>query len=142
MATRTATAINTGTDGDYRAVANPSHHDGHDHAAATCLQVTLLYVDHCRNWSVAADRLRAALAVLGSPPVQIRWRPVHSYPAAAAQGFAGSPTLLINGTDPFPAPSGVTGLCCRFYRTETGDDGAPSVTQLVAALRAALPAEP
>lgn len=111
-----------------------------DSATETSLQVTLLYVDHCRNWSVAADRLHAALTLLGNPPVQIRWHPVHSYPAAASQGFAGSPTLLINGVDPFPAPRDIGGLCCRFYRTETGDDGAPSVPQLVAALRAALPA--
>ena len=96
--------------------------------------VTLLYLDHCPNWPLAADRLRAALARTGRTDVRIDWRPVHTLVAAAATGFAGSPTLLIDGVDPFPRPAHVDGLCCRFYPTAAGPDGAPSVEELVAAL--------
>lgn len=105
------------------------------------VELTLLYLDHCPNWSVAADRLRTAVKAVGDPDIRIRWRPVHSFPAAQALGFAGSPTLLVNGVDPFPRPARVSGLCCRFYRTENGDDGAPSVAQLVAVIRETLPQE-
>lgn len=50
-------------------------------------------------------------------------------------GFAGSPTLLINAVDPFPATAPTTRLGCRYYLTETGLDAAPSVEQLITALR-------
>jgi hypothetical protein len=95
--------------------------------------VKLLYVDHCPTWSLAADRLRTAIAESGLDCPPVAWRPVHDI--RSAPGFAGSPTLLINGVDPFPRPASVSGLCCRMYRTEDGLSGAPSVEQIVAALR-------
>ena len=43
----------------------------------------------------------------------------------------GSPTLLIDGTDPFAAPGQPPSLSCRFYRDTTGlTEGAPSVETL------------
>lgn len=96
--------------------------------------VTLLYLDHCPNWPLAAERLRAAIARVDNADIRIDWKPVHTISAAAAVGFAGSPTILVDGVDPFPRPAHVDGLCCRFYDTETGSSGAPSVEQLVAAL--------
>lgn len=101
-------------------------------------EVTLLYVDHCPSYSLAAERLRAAIACAGVDAPRVTWRAVHDIRSAAAAGFAGSPTLLINGVDPFPKPVSVGGLCCRLYRTEDGLNGAPSVDQLVVALRAHL----
>lgn len=108
-----------------------------DRAADTAHVITLFDVDHCVNWPLAADRLRAALARTDLDQVRVDWRPVHDAAAAIRTGFAGSPTLLIDGVDPFLRPSSVAGLCCRFYSTEDGVRGAPSVDQLVAALRAA-----
>lgn len=99
--------------------------------------VTLMFLDHCPNWPLAADRLRAAIARVGTNNVRIDWKPVHTIDAAATAGFAGSPTILIDHVDPFPRPSHVNGLCCRFYETENGSSGAPSITQLVAALQQA-----
>ena len=98
-------------------------------------EVTLLYVDHCPSYSLTAERLREAIACSGVDAPRVRWRPVHDIRSAAVAGFAGSPTLLINGVDQFPRPASVAGLCCRLYRTEEGLSGAPSVDQLVAALR-------
>jgi hypothetical protein len=103
--------------------------------------VTLLYVDHCVNWPLAAGRLRAALHRTGLDHVRLEWRAVHHLQSAVAAGFAGSPTVLIDGDDPFPRPVTVSGLCCRFYDTDDGLCGAPSVDQLVAALGAADPRE-
>ena len=49
-------------------------------------------------------------------------------------GFHGSPTVLIDGADPFPTSESAT-WACRLYRTEEGLEGAPSLTQLRAALQ-------
>ncbi len=59
--------------------------------------------------------------------------------AAAALGMAGSPTLLINGVDPFRNPNqGGGALACRIYRDENGYAvPAPSVPQLRAVLASA-----
>jgi hypothetical protein len=51
--------------------------------------------------------------------------------------FRGSPTVLVNGHDPFADPSAPVGLACRVYPTATGLAGAPSVAELAAVLRAA-----
>ena len=43
----------------------------------------------------------------------------------------GSPTLLIDGVDPFAAPGRPSSLSCRLYRDATGHaDGAPPVDAL------------
>ena len=55
---------------------------------------------------------------------------------AARIGFYGSPTILIDGTDPFPFAATSPGLSCRLYRTERGDEPAPSASQLRKALTA------
>jgi Alkylmercury lyase len=50
---------------------------------------------------------------------------------AARLGLHGSPTLLIDGVDPFAEPGQPPTLSCRLYRDERGElSGAPSVGQL------------
>ncbi len=49
--------------------------------------------------------------------------------------FHGSPTVLVDGRDPFAAPDAAVGLSCRLYQTDDGPAGAPSVEQLTAVLR-------
>jgi hypothetical protein len=49
---------------------------------------------------------------------------------AARIGFYGSPTILIDGTDPFPVAAASPGLSCRLYRTQQGVEPAPSIDQL------------
>jgi hypothetical protein len=57
-------------------------------------------------------------------------------PALAVRlGFIGSPTVLINGLDPFGSTDAPVGLSCRVYRTETGLAGSPSEVQLREAIR-------
>ena len=52
--------------------------------------------------------------------------------------MAGSPTLLINGADPFAVPGQVPGLSCRLYRDAAGRlAGAPSLEDLRRALERA-----
>jgi hypothetical protein len=54
---------------------------------------------------------------------------------AEAGPFRGSPTVLVNGRDPFADTDSPVGFSCRVYRTEGGLAGAPTVEQLVAVLR-------
>jgi len=54
---------------------------------------------------------------------------------AAALKFRGSPTILIDGRDPFPADTTQVGLACRLYPTATGAQGAPTVDELAEVLR-------
>lgn len=51
---------------------------------------------------------------------------------AEAAGFRGSPTVLVNGQDPFADSDAPAGLSCRVFRTEAGLAGAPTVEQLLA----------
>jgi hypothetical protein len=100
------------------------------------MDARVVYFDGCPNWRVAGDRLRLALDRSGHPGVQIRWVRVEIDEYAATAGFAGSPTLLIDGNDVFPSAAVWTGgLACRLYRTSGGPVGAPTVDGLVAALR-------
>lgn len=101
--------------------------------------LTLLYVEGCPGFPLVAQGLRAALANIGADGLLVRARPIREA-APAADGFAGSPTLLINGVDPFPTLEPTTALGCRHYRTDAGLDAAPSVEQLVTALRTHLAA--
>jgi hypothetical protein len=47
-----------------------------------------------------------------------------------------SPTILVDGRDPWAETSDGFGLSCRIYRTEAGLEGSPSLAQPAAALGA------
>ena len=97
--------------------------------------MTVLYFDGCPNWRVADERVREALARVGRDDVHVVRRSVATAEEAEAVGFCGSPTVLVNGRDPFADPDSVAGLTCRVYRTDAGLVGAPTVEQLLAALQ-------
>jgi hypothetical protein len=96
--------------------------------------VRLLYFDDCPNWRVAKARLEEALARTGADPDAVIYEQVTTIEQAEALGFRGSPTILVDGTDPFADPDAPTGLTCRIYRTGTGVEPAPTVEQLQAVL--------
>jgi hypothetical protein len=100
------------------------------------MELTLLTVADCPNAAVFGERLAAALA--GHPGAVVRRREVADEREAADAGMCGSPTLLINGADPFATPGQVPGLSCRLYPDATGrPSGAPSVEDLRRALEQA-----
>ena len=66
--------------------------------------------------------------------MEVRRQFVGTVEDAQRLGFLGSPTVLIDGGDPFAEPGATPGLACRIYRTDGGLAGAPTVTQLRAAL--------
>lgn len=96
--------------------------------------VRLLYFEDCPNWRVAEARLKEALASMGADPEAVIYEQVTTLEEAEALGFRGSPTILVNGTDPFADPDAPAGLTCRIYRTAMGVQPAPTVEQLQAAL--------
>ena len=53
--------------------------------------------------------------------------------------FRGSPTILVDGVDPFDSEETGYGLMSRVYRTEDGIDGAPSKRQLLDVLATDVP---
>src|SRR6266498_986445 len=75
------------------------------------MELTLLTVPDCPNAAAFEERLAAALA--SHPGVVLRHRVVTGEREAAEAGMHGSPTLLIDGTDPFAAPGlpAVPGRC-------------------------------
>jgi hypothetical protein len=100
------------------------------------MELTVLTVPGCPNATAFEERLAAALA--DHPGAVVRRRQIADEQEAAQAGMAGSPTLLINGADPFAAPGQVPGLSCRLYRDATGRPaGAPSVADLRRALEQA-----
>jgi hypothetical protein len=100
------------------------------------MELTLLTVPDCPNAATFQERLAAALA--GHPGVALTWREIADEPTAAEAGMHGSPTLLIDGTDPFATPGQAASLSCRIYRDDAGRAGpAPSVEALRRAIAAA-----
>ena len=96
--------------------------------------VTLLLSADCPNRQMADARLREALALAGRDDVRVEHRLVTTPEQAEAAGFRGSPTVPVNGRDPFADPAAPAGLSCRVYPTEAGLAGAPTVEQLLAVL--------
>ena len=96
--------------------------------------VRLLYFDDCPNWRVAEARLKEALVGVGADPDALIYEQVTTIAQAEALRFRGSPTILVDGTDPFADPDAPAGLTCRIYRTATGVEAAPTVEQLQAVL--------
>ena len=99
------------------------------------MQIELLYFDGCPNWTVAETRLAQALSNVGHGEVPVRRRHVETYEEATAIGFTGSPTVLVDGRDPFANGSEQVGLSCRVYATPDGLSGSPTVEQLMGVLR-------
>jgi len=101
------------------------------------MRLEVLHVPHCPNLALLLERLHEVTDL----PVTTHRIDIDE--EATARGMTGSPTLLVDGVDPFAAPGEREyGVSCRLYRDENGQITAvPSVDQLRAALAAADPAE-
>jgi hypothetical protein len=103
------------------------------------VDVEVRFVEGCPNLPVARQRLTLALDAVGRDDIGIRLRVIRTDAEAQKLGFTGSPTTLIDGSDPFPDRHAMVGLSCRLYRTTDGASGSPTVEQLTAALAGADP---
>jgi hypothetical protein len=97
------------------------------------MEVTVLAVPDCPNAPLLEQRL--ADAVMGRPGVTVRRVEIAETATAAQYGMSGSPTLLVNGRDPFTRAGAGPALACRLYHD---DDGRLAGVPSVAALRWAL----
>jgi glutaredoxin len=100
-------------------------------------RLELLWWDGCPSTDRALTELQVAAAELGLENSEIDLREIRTEEEAAAAGFIGSPTILVDGIDVVAdgALGEATGLTCRVYRRR---DGRISPTPDPADLRAAL----
>ena len=101
--------------------------------------LTVLAVVDCPNAPVLEERLAGIVG--GRADVAVSRQMISSEDEAARWGMHGSPTLLIDGSDPFAEPGQPTGVSCRLYRGADGRvSGAPSAAQLQQVIDRALAA--
>lgn len=100
-------------------------------------KVRLLYFDGCPNMRIMHDRIRMALREEGMSHVEPVLEKVASVGEAERIRLAGSPTILIDGYDPFAEAGALCGFWCRMYVTPRGLEGSPTTEQLRSALRSA-----
>ncbi len=98
--------------------------------------LTLQYFDGCPNWQLARDRLREALRSTSGDDGAVTYEKIETPEQAEQRRFRGSPTILVDGRDPFADEEAPVGLSCRLFQTEAGVEGAPSVAQLANVLGA------
>jgi hypothetical protein len=98
------------------------------------MEITLLHIEECPNWEEAGERLENALATTGHGGEQVDFVLLNTPEEASRYPFAGSPTILIDGTDLFPGAETTSSLACRVYRTGARLAGSPTQEQLVEAL--------
>ncbi|QQM47408.1 alkylmercury lyase family protein [Streptomyces liliifuscus] len=92
------------------------------------MRITILTVPECPNVPVVRERITQALD--GRAAV-IDLVEVSEEGEAARWGMTGSPTVLLDGIDPFRILDAPPSVSCRLYRDTDGrTDGAPSVQAL------------
>jgi hypothetical protein len=89
------------------------------------VDVTVQFFAGCPNWQTALDRIRLAANEIGVR-VRVDKVEVETQHDAETLGFAGSPTILVDGRDPFGTPGVAPALACRVYTTPDGPAGAPA----------------
>ena len=93
------------------------------------MRVEVLTIPDCPNGPVARQHLAQALA--GRPDVMVEHRVITTSEEAVRFEMHGSPTILIDGRDPFAEPGTAASLACRLYLDTDGRArGAPSAGQL------------
>lgn len=92
------------------------------------MRLELLHIDECPNSAKAHEQLEAALTALGRTDVPVHVRLLESASDIKDTGFAGSPTITVNG-------AATSDLACRIYMTPSGYAGLPTLDQLMEALR-------
>ena len=94
------------------------------------MKVTIQYFDGCPHWKLADERVRRVLEGASTDDVTLEYELVNSPEKAERVGFHGSPTILVDGRDPFVTGDEPVGLTCRVFRTEAGVEGSPTEAAL------------
>ena len=99
------------------------------------MRVTLQYFDGCPSWKEAQAHVEALRAE--GIDVEFDRQLIDTHQLAEEHGFRGSPTIIIDGVDPFADSDAPVGLSCRVYKTDNGYVGSPTLEQLRTAIREA-----
>jgi hypothetical protein len=97
------------------------------------MDIQLLYVPSSPNRETARQHLDAELAEQGLV-AEVRECEVATPEEADRVGMHGSPTIRVDGRDPFAGPEARPSLSCRLYHGEHSPSGPPTVAQLAALL--------
>ena|SRR2546422_10114707 len=84
------------------------------------MRVELLFWDGCPSHGKALRELQQVLRESGHDPGAVIVREIKTDDDAASEGFVGSPTIRIDGTDVQPLADEPTGLTCRVYHRRDG----------------------
>ncbi|MFG2333190.1 organomercurial lyase [Streptomyces sp. NPDC048604] len=91
-------------------------------------RITVLTVPDCPHAPLVLERITAAL---DGREAEVELVEVRDEAEAARWGMTGSPTVLVDGADPFAVPGAPASVSCRLYRDEEGRAaGAPGVGAL------------
>ena len=101
------------------------------------MTIELLYFDGCPTSKAVHQTLQEVLSEEGID-AQIQLLPVNTAEEAQRVQFPGSPTIRVNGRDPFPVGGERQAwwLGCRMYPTSEGLKGTPTKAMLREALLA------
>jgi hypothetical protein len=98
------------------------------------MHLTVLAVPGCPNVKLLEQRLARVLDQRRG--ITVSQHVVGDEDQAVRRGMRGSPTILVDGIDPFAGPDQPASVSCRLYRGGDGRvDGAPSVRQIRRAIR-------
>ncbi len=86
-------------------------------------RVELLWWRGCPSWRDARAQLAEAMRAAGLDPDSLESRELTTEAAARDEGFAGSPTIRVDGRDVQASGDQPAALTCRVYRLR---DGRPS----------------
>lgn len=99
--------------------------------------IELVVVADCPHEQAAADLIATALHDLRMHDAEVTRTLVESHDEAVRRGFVGSPTILIDGVDPFGVSEALPGLACRVYATADGLRSTPTLPEMRRALKVA-----
>ncbi len=97
------------------------------------MKITLQYFDSCPNWKVTDERVKTVISA-HAREAELHYQLIESPDDAEKYGFHGSPTLLVDGVDPFATENTEVGFACRLYFTDSGPAEAPTVEQIARSL--------
>ncbi|WP_328611251.1 hypothetical protein OG943_19695 [Amycolatopsis sp. NBC_00345] len=105
------------------------------------MELVVLSVPDCPNVALLDEQL--ATLLVGRDDVQLMHRQITDLDQANREGMHGSPTMLVDGTDPFADPDATPSVSCRLFPDDRGHlRRSPSFAALTAALAPASAASP
>lgn len=98
------------------------------------MKIQVLYFDDCPSYQTALTLLQAALGDVGRSDV-IQTIEIKDEADVQRWQFIGSPSIRLDGIDPFDQGTSNYGLECRVFKTPEGLLGWPTREMLVEALK-------